>query len=73
MPDKLTSTQALFAEQASMQPWKDETVSELRSPPEWSTPHSTVKFLPLEVTMVLLEVGQEISAVVVEATQDVFW
>ena len=42
-----------------MHSWKLETYTEVRSPPAWSMPHSTVKLSPLDVTMVPSEAGQD--------------
>lgn len=40
---------------------KELTVSDVKSPPAWSTPHSIRKFLLPEVIVVPFEAGQETS------------
>ena len=42
-----------------MHSWKLETYTEVRSPPAWSMPHSTVKLSPFDVTTVPSDAGQD--------------
>lgn len=71
MPESETSTHCAFWAQASIHCWKLPTLKEVKSPPEWSIPHSTVKLSPLDVTMVLLLFGHETPVAEEPAATDV--
>ena len=49
----------MFWAQASIHAAKELTLSDVKSPPAWSMPHSMRKLLPPEVTVVPFDAGQD--------------